>query len=117
MFVFEPDLLFSSKIASTATKLGVAITVVTDLQGFLSMLKENWPVGLIVDLDALGARINDLAGPVHEKCCTAVGYYSHVNARVAEEARTVGFDVVLSRGTFVAKMAETLRKIIQERRV
>lgn len=52
-----------------------------------------------------------------EKRCTAVGYYSHVNAQVAEEARRVGFDVILSRGAFVAKMAETLHKIIQERGV
>jgi hypothetical protein len=117
ILVFEPDLLFSSKIESTATKLGVATTVVTDLLRLLSMLKENRPAGLIVNLDALDARIDDLTDPVHEKGCTAVGYYSHVNAEVAEEARRIGFEVILSRGALAARIVETFRKIIQEQGV
>lgn len=41
MLAFKPDLHFSSKIESTATKLRLAITVVTDLQRLKSMLKGN----------------------------------------------------------------------------
>ena len=112
--VFEPDLLFSSKIEGIAARLGFAVTVMTDWDGLLSKLGESIPPVLVVNLDALDRKIVDLKRFVSGKPCTTLGYYSHVNVQLAEEARKVGFDLVLPRGAFVARMEKTLRDVFAE---
>ena len=114
MIVFEPDLLFSSKIEGIAARLGFAVTVMTDWDGLLSKLGESIPPVLVVNLDALDRKIVDLMGFVRGKPCTTLGYYSHVNVQLAEEAHKVGFDIILPRGAFVARMEKTLRDVFAE---
>lgn len=114
ILAFEPDLLFSSKIESIAARLGFVTTVVTDWDGLLAKLGESIPSVLVVSLDTLDRKIADLVEFVRGKPCTILGYYSHVNVQLAEEARKVGFNVVMSRGAFVSRMEKTLRDVFAE---
>jgi hypothetical protein len=104
--VFEPDLLFSSRIEGQARRLGTDVRLATDYEGLLRQLRENVLELLIVNLDLLETRLDQLQDILGGKSCKSVGYYSHVNARVGEEAREFGIGLVMSRGAFVKKIKE-----------
>lgn len=104
--VFEPDLLFSSRIEGQARQIGADLKLVTDYDGLLRQLRENVPDLLIVNLDLLETRLVQLQDILGGKSCKSVGYYSHVNARLGEEEKRFGIGLVMSRGAFVATMKE-----------
>ena len=104
--VFEPDLLFSSRIEGQARRIGADLKLITDYEGLLRQLRENVPELLIVNLDLLGTRLDQLQDILGGKSCKSVGYYSHVNVQLDEEAKRFGIGLVMSRGVFVAKMKE-----------
>lgn len=110
VLAFEPDLLFSSKIESAASKLGLELELESSLQELLSRLKDTQPRALIVSLDAL-PETSALKELISSRTFSAIGYYSHVNGALGEEARTIGFDLVLTRGAFAARIEEILRKV------
>jgi len=108
LLVFEPDLLFSSQIESAATKRGFNVRVSSNLKALSQLLAEAKPGMVIVNLD----RVEDfdflrsLKG--RTETSRFVGYYSHVDAKVAEEAKNAGFEIVLPRRAFVSKLSEIL---------
>ena len=106
ILVFEPDLLFSSRIEGQARRLGADMKLVTDYEGLLRQLRENVPDLLIVNLDLLETGLGQLQDVLGGRSCKSVGYYSHVNARLGEAAKRFGIGLVMSRGAFVTKMKE-----------
>ncbi len=111
IIVFEPDLLFSSRIESAAAKVGFDVKFVGNLQQIVQELKESSPRMVILNLDAAEGKLAPLEELLKVGSFKAVGYYSHVSALVAEEARRVGIDLVLSRGVFVSRISEVLREL------
>lgn len=109
--VFEPDLLFSSRIEGQARRIGADLKLATDYEGLLRQLRDNVPELLIVNLDLLESRLGQLQDILGGKSCKSVGYYSHMNARLAEEAKRFGIGLVMSRGVFVARMKELLAQV------
>ena len=109
--VFEPDLLFSSRIESQARRLGADVKLVTDCDGLLRQLRENVPELLIVNLDLLETRLEQLQEFLGGRSCKSVGYCSHLNALLGEEAKRFGVGLVMSRGSFVTKMREVLAQV------
>jgi ActR/RegA family two-component response regulator len=64
VLVFEPDLMFSSRIESEAAKTGLEAKVtvtVTELERFIHQIV---PKALIVNLDALGSSGLSIVGSV-----------------------------------------------------
>jgi hypothetical protein len=106
--VFEPDLLFSSRIEGQARRIGADLKFVTDYEGLLRQLRENVPELLIVNLDILETKLVQLQDILGGKSCKSVGYYSHMNVRLGEEAKQCRIGLVMSRGAFVAKLKEVL---------
>ena len=104
--VFEPDLLFSSRIEGQARRIGADLNLVTDYDGLLQQLSENVPELLILNLDLLESRLGQLQNILSGKSCKSVGYYSHVNTRLGEEARQCGIRLIMSRGAFFTKMGD-----------
>ncbi len=51
--VFEPDLLFSSRIEGQARRIGADLKLVTDYERLLWQLRENVPELLVVNQDFL----------------------------------------------------------------
>jgi hypothetical protein len=64
----------------------------------------------LVNLDAAEENLVGLEGLSRNARCKVVGYYSHVKSELAEEARRVGVNVVLSRGAFVSKLEALLKE-------
>jgi hypothetical protein len=110
--IFEPDLLFSSKIESAARKLELEVMIETRLEDAVSKMGSVDPLAIIVNLDAVPG--NGLQEFTRNKGRIVLGYYSHVNTRVCEEARNLGVNMVFSRGAFLARIDGILRKIAEQ---
>ncbi len=108
IIAYEPDLLFSSKIESAAAKFALEVKVTGDLDELLRELRKTVPEIVFVNLDKAEGNLAALEEYARKSACQVVGYYSHVNTKLAEEARRIGFDSVVSRGVFAAKLDQTL---------
>ena len=109
--LFEPDLLFSSKIEGAAKRLNIELRVFTDLNELLRELEGSVPRAFVISLDALEGKLSALKNLLRGRS-RVIGYYSHVKAHLAEEAKGVGMEIVLSRGAFVARMEEVLTGVL-----
>ena len=105
VLVFEPDLLFSSRIESAAAKSGLNAKVAVTMDELERTLQESVPEALLVNLDAFPRSGASLVGRIQGKCML-IGYYSHVNAGVAAQALADGFEQVMPRRTFIDKLDE-----------
>ncbi len=112
LVAYEPDLIFSSKIESVGVTAGVSVRIITDFDVLLRELKSGLPRVLVLNLDALAGRLNSVKELTGEKSCRVLGYYSHMNMELAEEAKRAGTGKVLSRGTFAAQIKELLTEAI-----
>lgn len=112
--VFEPDLLFSSRIESLAKRLSVGIQVVSDLETLHRNLEANAPKLLILNLDELEGKLQLIRSDVSGKSWVAVGYYSHVKSDLAEEARRIGVVTVMPRSAFVSRMGEVFTRVLRK---
>jgi ActR/RegA family two-component response regulator len=111
LIVFEPDLLFSSRIESAAESAGVQVKVMSNLEAFLEETKQTTPRVVLVNLDATGEKLALLEEVARGGACKLVGYYSHVNSGLAEEARSIGIGLVLSRGAFTRELEGILGEL------
>jgi hypothetical protein len=105
VLVFEPDLLFSSRIESVGSKLGLDVKVAVSLNELKQGLSESVPRMLLVNLDALGVRPKSLVGLVRGGC-RLIGYYSHVDSKLAKEALADGFEMVIPRRALADRLGE-----------
>ena len=99
VLICEADLLFSSGIESAARRHGFEVRLTMTPNDLIESLNEKAPNVVIVNLDAVG-MLDVLSGLNRKQGCQFVGYYSHVNPSVAEEAKKVGFETVLPRWRF-----------------
>jgi hypothetical protein len=106
---FEPDLIFSSRIESTAEKTESTVRIVTDYVELLHYLTTEPPDVLLLNLDPLEGRLSRLEEFTRKGNCKTIGYYSHVNAQLAAEAKQIGINAV-SRGAFVARLPDFFRE-------
>ena len=106
------DLMFTSKIKTTSSQLGVAVTFARSADGALVEMRKTTPTLVIFDLN--NARTNPLgivaamkADPALAEVPT-VGYASHVMTDVIDAARKAGVGEVLARSTFTQRLADIL---------
>ena len=106
------DLMFTSKIKTTATGLGVPITFARSQAGALGEMRKQAPSLVIFDLD--NPRTDPLGTIAAMKADSAlapiptVGYVSHVQTDLIDAARRAGFDEVLPRSAFAGGLAQIL---------
>ncbi len=111
VFLYEPDLFFSSRIESAGARFGIEVKTIVTLSALDVALKAGLPKLLVVNLDVLHERHESLTELVSPGGCRMVGYYSHVDVKSAEEALRAGFEVVFPRRAFPAKLNEILAKL------
>ena len=108
------DLMFTSKIRTAATQLGVAVTFARSSAAALDEMRKNGPSLVIFDLNS--ARAEPLATVEAMKRDAAlaaiptVGFVSHVQADVIDAARQAGVGEILARSAFTARLPELLRR-------
>ena len=105
MLVFEPDLIFSSKVEGAVRRIGLDCKVVSSLDDLASATSAN-SQALILNLDVFGQRY-DLLHKFSEHGTMLLGYYSHVNVKVNELAKNHGI-VSFPRGAFISKLEDVL---------
>jgi hypothetical protein len=97
------DLIFATKISSTAGALGRPVKMIRDPFKLAGEVGQR----LIVDLNLSGA----LEAAIHWKAATGgevVGFVSHVDANTIRAAREGGIDRVMARSEFVRVLPELL---------
>jgi PleD family two-component response regulator len=108
------DLMFTSKIKTTAAQLGAPVVFARSADGALAEMRKTAPSLVILDLN--NARTNPLgivASMKQDPALAAVptiGYASHVQTDVIDAARKAGVGEVLARSAFTAQLADILRR-------
>ena len=109
------DLLFSSKIRTTAKQLGVPIAFARSRETALADMRAQRPSLVMLDLsnpriDALGTVADMKADPALATIPT-VGFASHVQADVIQAARAAGVGEVLARSAFAERLGEIVGRV------
>jgi CheY-like chemotaxis protein len=104
------DLMFTSKIRTTASQLGEPVTFARSADAALTEMRKATPSLVILDLnnprtDALGLVASMKKDPALAPVRT-VGYTSHVLTEVIEAARRAGVDEVLARSAFTQRLPD-----------
>src|SRR5688572_28960848 len=109
------DLIFSTKITSTASAVGSAVKIVRSLDKLADRLAARIDSLVIIDLDAESIDVLEAI-----RLCRAaaqpprtIAYVSHVRAELIEAARSAGVDEVMARSAFVAKLPSLLSAAAQ----
>ena len=102
------DLFFQMKIAETAKHLGVELKVAANVDALLGLLEPS-PNLVIVDLNSRSqplAAIQRLRSA--QKDLRVVGFLSHVQRELAEQAYAAGCSEVMPRSAFTQNLAAIL---------
>ena len=107
--------MFSSKIKTAATQLGVPLTFARSSATALAEMRKAVPSLVIFDLnnprtDPLGIVAAMHADPALAAIPT-VGYVSHVDTDVINAARAAGVTDVLPRSAFTMQLADILKRV------
>lgn len=111
VFLYEPDLFFSSRIESAGERFGLEVKTMLTINALEVALKGGLPKLLLVNIDVLEERHESLTEIVSPGSCRLVGYYSHVDAKSAEEALRAGFELVIPRRAFAVKLNEIFAEV------
>jgi CheY-like chemotaxis protein len=106
------DLMFTSRIKTTASQLGVGVTFARSADAALTEMRKAAPTLVILDLN--NARIDPLGIVSSMKqdpalaAIPTVGYASHVQTDVINAARQAGVGDVMARSAFTQQLAGIL---------
>ena len=115
ILVLLDNLFFAAKINHAAALTGVQITYAkTHVKALAIALDEN-PSLVIVDLDAAKCAPLELIAQLKSddrlRAIPTLGFVSHVNTGLQEEARKAGCDRVLARSAFDRYLVALLEKL------
>ena len=108
------DLLFTSKIRSAASQLGVPVAFAKSSASALEQMRASAPSLVILDLN--NARTDPMGTVVAMRADAAlapiptIGFVSHVDTATIDAARQAGVGEVLARSAFVARLGEILSR-------
>jgi CheY-like chemotaxis protein len=108
------DLMFSSKIKTAATQLGVTVAFARSSAGALADMRATTPALVILDLDSsrtdpIGTVAAMKADPALAAIPT-VGFVSHVQADLIDQARQAGVSEVMARSAFTRLLPEIVAR-------
>ena len=111
--VLVTDLIFSTKIASTARSIGVDVHVVRSITALNERLSSQPDPHVWVDLAATGDDPIDAIRAAHAAPHgpRVLAYVSHVQTDLAEAARQAGADPVMPRSAFASQLPTLLEAI------
>ena len=108
------DLMFTSKIKTAATLLGVPLAFARSSASALTQMRRSPPSLVILDLNNPSTNPLGIVAAMHTEPALAeiptVGYVSHVDTAVVDAARRAGVTEVLARSAFTTQLAEILKR-------
>ncbi len=111
--ILVTDLIFSTKIASTARSLGVRVHVVRSVDALIARLSSQPDPQVWIDLAATGVNPIEAIQAAHAASHRPriLAYVSHVQTDLVEAARQAGADPVLPRSAFASQLPSLLEAI------
>ena len=107
------DLFFASKIRGTAEELGVTVTFAGKLDVLVEAARRAQPSLIICDLHSQKIDPMELARELRAdeqlRTIPLLGFFSHVQTELQQEAEEAGFDRVLARSLFTKNLASILQ--------
>ena len=107
------DLFFSVKLIDAAKRAGLALEFVKDSQQVLEKAKDH-PSLIILDLNFESANplklIGELKGDSDTKRISLIGYLSHIQVELKQQAQEAGCDMVLARSAFSQNMPQIFKR-------
>jgi PleD family two-component response regulator len=108
------DLMFTSKIRTTASQLGVAVAFARSAESALAEIRGNAPSLVILDLNNSRTQPLAIVGAMKADAALAsiptLGYASHVQTDVIDAARAAGVQEVLARSAFTQQLPAILQR-------
>src|SRR4030095_12979439 len=109
------DMFFASKIRATAEALGVNVSFPRSKDAVIEKLTQGQPDLLLPDLILIDLH-NQKIDPVElakeiktqQPTVTLLGFFSHVEVELQQNALSAGFDRVIPRSVFSRDLAEIL---------
>lgn len=102
------DLFFASKIRGTAEQFGVTVSFPRKIEGLIESALENQPAVIIVDLHSQKIDPIELARQLKAderlREIPLIGFFSHVQTELQEQAQAAGFDQVMPRSMFTRNL-------------
>jgi CheY-like chemotaxis protein len=116
ILLLSADLLFSSRVAGAAERLGSKLQTVGTPDALLEALAAADPWSLVLlDLNTFGWSISEWVTRMREAPQpprAIVAYGPHVHTQRLDEATAAGCDAVLTRGHFNAQMDAVLAEYV-----
>lgn len=113
IIVAVDDLMFASRIASTAKALGVEIAFARSPEAIVEAVRTRAPRLVIFDLNSVKVRPLEAVAALKADATLAavptVGFVSHVQTELITAARAAGVDQVMARSAFVTQLPQLLQ--------
>lgn len=108
------DMIFQSKIVSTAQAVGLQVNIVTSLESFRQTIGKTTPECVLVDLEQDEQMVMEVLKLAHAQSPkpTVIGYCPHVRQNVLDLAVRAGFDKVMPRSAFATNLATILGEFV-----
>ena len=108
------DLFFTVKIQEAAKRCGLNCLFVKSAGKAMEKAKELQPKLIIIDLNAASAAPLELIGSLkadeETRAISLLGYVSHVQAELKQEAQAAGCNAVLARSAFSQNLPQILKR-------
>ena len=108
------DLIFSTKVTSTARALGLEVTAAADLGKVAELCRDQRPGCVFIDLGVPDLDITAAVAQLRSaaEAVPTVAYGSHVDKDRLDAARAAGCDEVLPRSRFSSELPAWLRRYL-----
>ncbi len=107
------DLFFTVKINESAKRAGVAIEFVKSEKDVLERAKTK-PTLIILDLNCNAIEplklIGELKANAETKAISLIGFLSHVQGELKQQAQEAGCDMVMARSAFSQNLLQILKR-------
>jgi two-component system cell cycle response regulator DivK len=107
------DLFFASKIRGTGEQMGVTVRFARTLDALIEGARRDPPGLIICDLHSQKIDTNELAKQLKAddelRAIPLLGFFSHVQTELQQQALQAGFDQVVPRSAFNTNLAKILK--------
>jgi PleD family two-component response regulator len=108
------DLLFTVKISDAAKRAGLDVEFVKSERDVIEKAKHEKPLLIILDLNFNAVQplklISKVKGDGEMKQISVIGYLSHVQGELKQQAQEAGANIVMARSAFSQNLPQILRR-------
>lgn len=108
------DLLFTVKISDAAKRAGLTVEFLKSEQDVLEKARQEQPLLVIIDLNTSSVEplplISKLKTDTDLKQISLIGYLSHVQGELKQQAHEAGANIVMARSAFSQNLQQILKR-------